>query len=138
MRIQYKILLFMLCLNLASYLVFALALPGSSYVSHAESSGVTPRSVETQFDPHQIAEGWSAQPTFLIGDVVSAFMFFVRNFMLLIDGFPSLLNWISYTFITDASGQAAFAVIALTLRAVFAFLACTMLIEFIGGRIMSD
>jgi len=137
MRMQYKILMFILCLNLASYLVIALGLPGYSYVSYG-GGDISATGIEEQFNPQNIASGWNVETTFLIGDVISAFNFFVRNFMLLIDGFPALLDWFAHTFITDAAGQAAFNVIAMALRAVFAVLMTTLLIEFIGGRIMSD
>ena len=137
MKLQYKILIFVLCLNLASTLVLSLSLPGSDYMSHG-STDVSAQQFEQQFNPDEIAGGWTASPSYLVGDVVSAFMFFFQRFHLLIDGFPSLLDWMSHTFIADAAGQAAFNTISLTLRAVFYVLMATMLIEFIGGRIFTD
>ena len=137
MKLQYKILIFVLCLNLASMLVLSLNLPGTSYVSHATTE-VSSENIEEQFNPEEIVGGWSAEPSYLVGDVVSAFMFFFQRFHLLIDGFPSLLDWMSHTFISDSAGQAAFNTIALTLRAVFYVLIVTMLIEFIGGRVFTD
>ena len=74
----------------------------------------------------------------VIGDIFSGFQFIVKNLGFLFDGFPSLLLWLSDSYLTDAGGMFAFGVIANTLRAVYALLICSFLIEFLSGRYYTE
>lgn len=139
MRIQFQILAFIVCLNLAVGLSIALGLPGTEYVQATNPSNAS--EYEGHFNATEIAEGWGATPYSgipVIGDIFSGFQFLWRNLQYLIDGFPLLLTWISDTYIIDAAGQTAFAIIANALRAIYAVLITILVIEFITGRILTD
>jgi len=139
MKTQWTILLFIACLNLATGMVIALALPGTEYVQATNPSNVS--EYEEHFNATETAENWGATPFSgipVVGDIFSGFQFLFRNFRYLIDGFPMLLTWLSDTFIVDASAKTAFFVITNVLRAIFAILISMFVIEFISGRIMTD
>ena len=139
MKTQFKILLFIVCLNLASGLVVALALPGTEYVQGQNPSNTS--EYESHFNATETAEQWGATPYSgipVIGDIFSGFSFLFTNIRYLIDGFPMFLTWIGDTFIIDASAQIAFAVICNVLRAIFALLMSIFVIEFISGRYATD
>lgn len=139
MRIQWKILLFIVCLNLATGLTIALALPGTEYVQPANPSNAS--DYEEHFNATDIAEGWEATPYSgipIIGDIFSGFQFLWRNIQYLVDGFPMFLTWISDTYLVDASARLSFLIITNALRAVYAILMSLMVIEFITGRYPTD
>lgn len=139
MRVQFQILAFIVCLNLAVGLSIALGLPGTGYVQATAPSNAT--EYEEHFNATEIAQGWGATPYSgipVIGDIFSGFQFLWRNLQYLIDGFPMLLTWISDTYIIDAGAQTAFNIIANALRAVYALLITIFVIEFITGRVMTD
>ncbi len=86
-------------------------------------------------------EGWQSSPFSgipVIGDIFAGFQFLISNIGFLFDGFPTLLTWLGDTYITDAAGQTAFTIIAMTLRAIYALLICTFLIEFLSGRYFTE
>lgn len=139
MRVQFQILLFMVCLNLTVGMAIALATPGIEYVQPTSPSN--PEDYEQHFNATEVASGWKSTPFSgipIIGDIFSAFQFLVRNLQFLLDGFPMFLTWISDTYITTAEGALAFAVISNVLRAVYAILMFFFIIEFISGRPVSD
>lgn len=142
MRLQYRILLFMAMLNLSVGVCVALAVPGTAYVSPLVAGNISDaEAYEQQFNATSIGEGWQMRPYSgipMIGDIFSAFYFFFANFRFLIDGFPYLLDWISDSLIVNAEAKTAFTIMANLLRAVYAILMATFLIEFIGGRQMTD
>jgi len=132
--------MFVLCFNLAIGLVLALGLPGTAYVTPQDPTK-NETDYESQFNATEVAKGW--KPTVISGilvidEVFAMFNFLQRNIVFLLDGFPQMLNWISYTFSVDASGQAALNFIAWAWRAVFAITMTFFVIEFVSGRYPSD
>lgn len=142
MKLQFKILMFFMCLNLSTWLVVALALPGTEEVQPVQPPIDGPGDYEEHFDPEEIAEGWSAEIGVyglpLVGDIFSAFYFMWRNVQYLIDGFPMFLNWVSDSYMIDATAKAALDNIALVIRAIYYGLMSFMLIEFIAGRYFTE
>lgn len=139
MKLQFQILLFIMCLNLATGLVIALSLPGTEYVQ-AQNPG-TATDYESTFNATEVGGSWGATPFYgipVIGDIFAGFQFLFTHISFLIDGFPEFLTWISDSYITDASGRVAFTVITNALRAVYAVLICFWFIEYIGGRYFVD
>jgi hypothetical protein len=61
-----------------------------------------------------------------------------QNIGYMIDGFPILLTFMKDSFIVDPTARLAFDILANGLRAIFALLISIFLIEYIGGRIISD
>lgn len=140
MRIQYQILLFLACLNLSIGMVIALALPGTVYHQPA-SFGGNVTEYEQRFNATDVAEKWKATPFTgipVVGDIFSGFYLFFSQIRFLIDGFPTLLTWISDAYITSEAGRTAFTVIANALRAVFALVLAFFVVEFITGRVLSE
>lgn len=138
MRVEWEILLFIFLLNLSVGLIISLSLPGTAYVNPTNPTNAS--EYEKHFNASEI-EQWGSTPFSgipLIGDIFAGFQFFVRNIGFLFDGFPTLLTWLKDSYITDSSGALAFDVIANTLRAIYALLIATFLIEFISGRYISD
>lgn len=136
MKVQFKILLFLVCLNLATGMVIALALPGTEYAS-ATSAGGNVSDYESRFNSTKIAESWEATPFSgipVVGDVFAGFYLFFTQIRFIIDGFPSLLQWISDAYITSSAGRTAFAVVANTLRAIYAVMMAAFLVYLITGR----
>lgn len=139
MRLQFQILLFILCLNLATGLIIALALPGTEYVQAQNPSNAT--DYESTFNATEIGGSWGATPFYgipVIGDIFAGFQFLFTHIHFLIDGFAMFLTWISDSYITDAGGRLAFNIIANSLRAVYAVLMCLWFIEYIGGRYFTE
>lgn len=139
MKSQFKILMFIACLNLAVGMAMALAIPGTEYVMASNPSNAS--EYEEHFNSTEIASGWGATDIIgipIIGDIFSGFSFLFTNFQYLIDGFPMFLTWLSDTYIIDSAARTAFAVIANVLRAIYAILMATFLIEFISGRYVTD
>jgi hypothetical protein len=139
-RTQWEILLLLFCLNLVVGLCVALSVPGTAYASPV-SGGVNATEYEGHFNATEVAKSWSATPFSgipVIGDIFGGFNFLITTVGYLFDGFPCLLTWISDSYITDVSGQLAFAVITNVLRAVYALLITIFLIEFISGRVFTD
>ena len=121
-------------------LCIALSVPGTAYVSPV-SGGVNATEYEQHFNATEVAEGWKATPFSgipVIGDIFGGFNFLWQMVGYMFDGVPTLLTWISDSYITDPVGQTAFLIIANLLRAVYALLITTFLIEFISGRVFTD
>lgn len=140
MRVQFQILIFLACLNLATGMAIALTLPGTNYARATETGG-TVTQYEERFNATKTAERWQSRPFSgipLIGDIFAGLDFLVSKLRFLIDGFPMLLTWIKDTYITSSAMRTAFDVIANTLRAVFAIMMFMFVIEFISGRRMPD
>jgi len=138
-KTQFAALILIVCLNLSTGLIIALSLPGTEYVQATNPSNAS--EYEEHFNATETAEGWGATPFSgipVIGDIFSGFQFLFRNLQYLIDGFPMLLTWMSDTYIVDASAKTAFLVITNVMRAIFAILMFTFVIEFISGRFATD
>jgi len=139
-KTQFKILLFMVCVNLGIGLVFAFNVAGTEYVG-SSTSPTNASQYESHFNATNIAESWGATPFSgipVIGDIFAGFQFFFSNIQFLIDGFPMFLTWIGDTFVADATAQAGFSILAMVLRAIEAILISVLLIEFISGRYLTD
>lgn len=140
MRVQWEILLFIFVLNLSIGLVIGLGLGGTGNVTPV-GTGMDASEYEQHFNGTDIADRWSSTPFSgipLIGDIFAAFNFLWQNIKYLVDGFPILLEWIRDSFVTDPAGRLAFDVTAGVLRAIYGLLITMFLIEFIGGRVLSD
>ena len=127
-------------MNLSIGLVIQLNLAGTDIVSPAQGIA-NATEYEQHFNATQIADNWQGTPFSgipLIGDIFAAFNFLWQNIKYLVDGFPILLEWIQDSFITDAAAAWTFSVIANVLRAIYGLLITMFLIEFIGGRFVSD
>jgi len=135
MRLQFQILLYIVCLNLTTGMVIALGLPGTEYVQAQNPSNAT--QYEEHFNATDLAQRWRSQGDWgipIVGDIFSAFELLIRNIQYLLDGFPMFLQWISDTYIADANARTSFFIISNVLRAIFAILMSMLLIEFISGR----
>ena len=139
MKLQFQVLLFVVCLNLATGLVIGLGLPGTEYVSPARP-GVTAEEYEAHFNGTETVEGWQAvvYDIPIIGDIFAGLSFLWNNFRYLIDGFPMLLTWMSDTYIVDVGTQTAFTYVSGALRALYAIMVTVLAIEFISGREVTD
>ena len=135
MKWQSEIILFVICLNLATGLVVELGLPGTAYVSPSPTSDA--EDYESHFNATEIAEGWTFPPTVaipIVGDIWSGFSFLTRMITYVIAGFPLFLQYLGDSFITDASAQTAWTAISTVLVALFAVAMATYFIWFISGR----
>lgn len=118
----------------------ALNVPGTVYVK-AAYNGMSAEEYEQTYNATQIATGWESSPFSgipMIGDIFAGFNFLWQNIQYMVDGFPILLNYFDYTFITDETGHLAFLTVTNALRALYAVLFSMFLIEFISGRIWTD
>jgi hypothetical protein len=148
MKLQMEILIFIACLNIAVTLIFSLAnlgaIPGVTYV-YQNNTLITGQNLEQTFNGTNTANTWASgqtalNPLNLYGNLnllgmVTAFFGTIR---LLIDGFPALLDWMKFTFITDATGQLVFDAFAWTLRGIEGLLVFLFAVEFISGRNTTD
>lgn len=99
------------------------------------SSPIVASDYEAHFNSSEILGDTSWNP---LGDVWTAYNYIQSTFRYLIDGFPTMLDWIRDSYITDPSGVTVFNVFAWVLRGIYALLMITFFIEFISGRIFSD
>ena len=140
MRAQFQILLFIVCLNLASGLVIELQLPGTERVeSPYKPSNVT--GYPTHFNATEVADAWESTPFLgipLVGDIFSGFQFLFRNLQYLFVGFPMFLAWAGDTFIIDRSAFDTYQTIVAVLYALFSVTMAIFAIEFISGRLMTE
>lgn len=139
LKTQFRILMFMVCLNLSVGLIIGLALPGSEWVQ--ASTPINASEYESHFNATEIAEGWESTPFSgipIIGDIFSGFNFLWVNIQYLLDGFPMFLTWVSDTYLTDPEAKTAFGLIAWTLRGIYAVIMSVMAIEFITGRMFTE
>jgi hypothetical protein len=141
LKVQWQLLSGLFVINLAIGIVMGLALPGTAF-AHAGGPIANATQYEQQFNSSKI-EGWGGngnplQGIPVIGDIFGGFLYLIQNIQFLIDGLPQLLNFIKDSYISDPSGQLAFDVIANALRAVYAFLICLFLIEFLSGRYITE
>lgn len=134
MKAQFEVLMFIVCLNLATGLVIALQLPGTAYVNPATPT-IDTTDYESHFNATATAKGWRPNPlTDFLGDVFSMFQLAFQNIKYLLDGFPQFLYWIRDSYITDPQGLTAFDLIANVFRAVYAVMAFWFVADYISGR----
>lgn len=147
MRIQFQILLFILCLNIATGIIGGLALPpissdGSEVGMNPGTLGGNATDYESRFNATDLADRWRATPFSgipVVGDLFSGFyMFFTMILPDLLDGFPYLLTWVGDMYFTGTTAETAFTVLAYAFRAIFAMMMGIFVIELITGRRMPD
>lgn len=134
MKWQTEIILFIICLNLATGVVTELGIPGTSAVSPSPQADAS--DYESHFDVEEVAE-WKSQPFSgipILGDVYFAFSTFSRMVSYIFVGFPVFLYSLGDNFITDPEGLVAFQIIAGAIGALFAVVMCLFLLWFISGR----
>lgn len=147
MKTQWKILLFIVCLNLSIGLLYATQdgesvfhVGGTEYVGQTQAP-TNSSEYESHFNATDTVGGWQSNIIVgipIIGDIFSGLNFLWTNIKYLVDGFPMLLTFIKDAYITDYPAQLAFDVIANALRALFAIMMTLFAIEFISGRIATD
>jgi len=140
LKTQFKILIFIACLNLSVGLVVDLHLAGTEFVQPANPT-MNATEYEEHFNATDIVGGWDTNILTgipLIGDIFSGLNFLWSNFVYLIDGFPQFLNWISDTYVLDAGTQNALNYIVWALRGLYAMMIGILVIEFISGRVLTD
>lgn len=135
MKLQFEILFFIICLNLAVGLILGLNLANSQSILNP----VNGTDLETQFNATKIGQEWRSSPIGIpiIGDIFSGFQFLLRNIQFLLDGFPLLMTYIADT-ITDVGAKNGFLLFANALRGIYAFLMFWFVIEFISGRQVTE
>lgn len=139
MKTQFRILAFFVCLNLSVGMAIQLGVAGTEYFQPTNPSNAT--EYEEHFNATAIADKWAATPFSgipILGDIFRGFQFLYQNLQYLIEGFPMFLDWISDTYITDATARLHFSYITNALRAIYAVLMSIFVIEFISGRVMVD
>jgi len=120
-------------------MVIELNLAGTEYVQASNPSNVT--EYADHFNATEVAGSWESTPFSgipIVGDIFSAFQFLYRNLQYLFLGFPMFLAWIGDAFIVDATALTAYNTIVTVLGAVFAVTMSIFVIEFIGGRYMTE
>ena len=130
----------MFCLNLAIGLAVALNFPGTVDV-RAANAGMNVTEYEAHFNATETVASWTPglfTGVYFLGDIFGGLGFLWQNIQYLVDGFPIFLNYLDATFITSSEGHAAFLVIENVLRAVYALLIFTFVVEFISGRIFTE
>lgn len=140
MKLQFQILIFMVILNVVTGVVIALELPATAFSQPLDGSGDVD-DYEGRFNATDIADRWSSNPFSgipVVGDIFGGLYLFFDQIRFLIDGFPMFLDWVSYSYLTDVSGQTAFNHIANVFRIIYAVVIAVFMIEFITGRIMTD
>lgn len=137
MKVQWEILLFMFCLNLAFGLVIQLNMPGTLYVRAAYAGYTNATEYEEHFNATAVVDNWKSGPFSgipMIGDIFAGAFFLWQNIEYLIDGFPAMLIFIDTSYITSSEGHATFFIITSALRAVYALMMVMFIIELISGR----
>ena len=130
----------MVCLNLGTAAVVALALPGTTYFAPIPTGGEE-EDYEATWNATQMLYAWPATPFSgipILGDIFSGIFLVWNQVQLLVDGFPRFLGWICDNYIRDADGLAAFTVVMWMLRAMFAIVLTWFVVELITGRNPSD
>jgi hypothetical protein len=148
MKLQIEILLIIASLNIAVTLVFTLAnlgvIPGVTYI-YQNNTVITGQTMEETFNGTQTADTWASgqtalNPLNLYGNLnlLAMVTSFFGTIRLLIDGFPALLDWIKFTFISDATGMLVFDAFAWGIRGLFGLMIFLFAIEFISNRNVTD
>lgn len=146
MRTEATILIFVLILNLSTLMVMDLGslgvIPGAVDVKQLNATG-SYSLYEERFNATAIVDptvGWTA-PTVdipIIGDVFGGFMFFVKQILFIIAGFPIWLYYFGEAFIPTGIGLAVWGVISTVLSIIFGIYTSWFLIQFITGRIINE
>jgi hypothetical protein len=134
-----QIILFIICLNVATTLVTQLGIAGTAYVNPTNTTGPS-EDYASRFNASDVAVHWT--PTTygipVIGDIFGGFYLFFNTVKFVIAGFPLMLVWIGDTYIVDAAGKTAYNFLIAAILVPFYVLMAIWVIEFISGRYMND
>jgi len=124
MKLQFTLMLFVLCLNFSSWMAYEGGFLSYQY-GYTSLTNIT--QVETTFNATRVVESWQ-MPTYnipIIGDIVSGLFYFFNAIKWLIAGFPSLLMALG-----------APPIIYFPVLGIWLFLMFMFVVEFISGRRM--
>lgn len=137
MMTQFKVLLFILCINVIAIAVLTTTTSGTpmfpfvKYSQPLNSTG-TVEEYEENFNGTGLVDTWQPQSGFgFAGDIFSGLNMFWSIFRFLIDGLPMTLEWVG-SFVPAAS--TAFTVFAWIIRILTGVMTTTLVVEFITGR----
>lgn len=136
MKIQFVILLFLVCINLSVTMAVTLGFPATGYSTPFQGGGNTTE-YQTRFNSTKIASDWQAKPFSgvpILGDIFSGFYFLFNNWEFLTSGLSYVFRWIGDSYLTDAAMSTAFNAIANVILAVYAILMATFMLYLITGR----
>ena len=117
-----------------------LGLAGTEWIASDYKTGNVTQYPE-HFNATEITDSWESEPFAgipVVGDIFSAFQFLTRNLSYLFVGFPTFLAMMGDAFITDPLVKTNYQIVVNWLYAIFAIMMTILLIEFIGGRYMTD
>ena len=139
MKLGFKLIIYILILNLVSGLMYTLAVPGTEYSYSTPGTG-TPDDYAQRFNATDMMEtqqpGIIAELPFL-GNIYGTIMFLWNAVKFIVVGFPNLL-WQLGGFISDEAGRNAYQAICLVLGVVFSFIIFGWLFQVITGRQTED
>lgn len=143
MRIGFKLILFMIILNLVSTMVVAIQMPGTTYSGGLYiGTGANATQYETEYNATNMMSNWAApiSPSYgipLYGDIYGMVIMFFNMVKGVVDGFPTLLTQ-SINAIPDASARASANQLVWVIRGVYAFIIVAFFVQFISGRKISE
>ena len=132
---QTNIIIFVICLNIATGLVCELNAPGTEYVYPSDPE--TLEDYEGHYNLTEIAEEWKSDPLSnvpLLGDIYYGFQTFFRLVSYVFVGFPTFLYSLGDYFITDATALAAYHIFTGGITAMFFVVMAFYIVWFISGR----
>ena len=136
MKIQYIILLFIVCINLSITIAVGLGFPGTEYMSPFQGGGDVD-DYTARFNSTEVAQNWQSKRFSgipIIGDVFSGIYFFFENWEFLVSGFSYVIRWIGDSYMTSSVMRSAFDLFANGILAVYAIIMATFMIYLITGR----
>jgi len=139
LRAGFQIVLFMLCLNLASGLYYQLGIAGSSYSNPLTGTGNS-SDYSSRFDPDKVMN--QTQPNISMGlpfleQTYGALMTLWNSISFIIIGFPQLL-WQFGGLISDPTARLGYQAIIGCIGAVESFVIGLWLYQLITGRQVQD
>ena len=141
MMTQFKILLFLLCINVVAYMVLnaqtggAYLFPGVQYSAPLNETG-SMSSLEENFNGTGIVDTWTPVGGLgFAGDISSGLNMFWNTFRFLIDGLGMTIDWVGSMI---PAGQVMFTFIAWIFRILGGVMFLTLAVELITGRQMME
>ena len=134
MKIGFRLILFIICLNVVTGLVVGLNAPGTGLAfvpGHANATDMSEKFNSTEMIESASPEILSAIP--FLGQIYTAFSVFLNAVNFVIAGFPTML--LAYAnYIPDEGGRNAFETIAKGLIALFYFVIFAWVFQVLTGR----
>lgn len=134
---QFKILLFLLCVNVCAYVILnaqtggAYIFPGVQYAAPMNETGSL-SDLEENFNGTEAVETWKPVGGLgFAGDIFSGLNMFWNTFRFLIDGLGMTIDWVGSMI---PAGQTMFALIAWIFRILGGVVFLTLAVELISGR----